>query len=158
MSYYLMSGFSLDMDQTPIIVSGLFQGLGLGLVFVPLMGIAFTTIQPTLRTEAASFYTLIRNVGSSLGISIVGALQIYNARIVSSQLSENATPDNINVAAGATGALDLNTAAGQAAMSGMIERQSALVAYIDSFHMLFIMSIAILPLLLFLRVKRASHA
>jgi DHA2 family multidrug resistance protein len=158
LSYFLMSGFSLDMDQTPIIVSGLFQGLGLGLVFVPLMGIAFTTIQPGLRTEAASFYTLIRNVGSSLGISIVGALQIYNARIVSSQLSENATPDNINVAAGAAGALDLNTAVGQAAMSGMIERQSALVAYIDTFHMLFIMCVVILPLLLFLRVKRASHA
>jgi DHA2 family multidrug resistance protein len=75
---------------------------------------------------------------------------------VSSQLSENATPDNLNVAAGAAGALDLNTAVGQAAMSGMIERQSALVAYIDTFHMLFIMCVVILPLLLFLRVKRAS--
>lgn len=158
LSYYLMSGFSLDMDQTPITVSGLFQGLGLGLVFVPLMGIAFTTIQPALRTEAASFYTLIRNVGSSLGISIVGALQIYNARIVSSQLAEHATPDNLNVMAELPATLDLTTAPGQALMSGMIERQSALIAYVDSFHMLFIMCLVILPLLLFLRVKRASHA
>jgi DHA2 family multidrug resistance protein len=158
LSYFLMSGFTLDMDQTPIIVSGLFQGLGLGLVFVPLMGIAFTTIQPGLRTEAASFYTLIRNVGSSLGISIVGALQIYNARIVSSQLSEHATPDNLNVMAEMPQTLDLNTASGQAVMSGMIERQSALIAYVDTFHMLFIMCLVVLPLLLFLRVKRASHA
>lgn len=112
LSYFLMSGFSLQMDQTPIVVSGLFQGLGLGLVFIPLMSIAFTTIQPTLRTEAASFYTLIRNIGSSLGISIVGALQIYNMKIVGSQLAEHATPDNPNIA-DMSSALDLNTAAGQ---------------------------------------------
>lgn len=157
-SYYLMSGFSLDMDQTPIVVSGLFQGLGLGLIFVPLMGIAFTTIQPSLRTEAASFYTLIRNVGSSIGISIVGALQIYNTRIVSSTLAEHVTPDNPNVAASLGATLDLNTAAGQAVMNGMVERQAALVAYVDSFHMLFLMSVVIIPFLLLLRTKRVSHA
>ncbi|MEZ5938668.1 MAG: DHA2 family efflux MFS transporter permease subunit [Hyphomonadaceae bacterium] len=158
LSYYLMSGFSLQMDQAPIVVSGLFQGLGLGLVFIPLMSIAFTTIQPALRTEAASFFTLIRNIGSSLGISVVGALQIYNSRIVSSQLMEHATPDNPNVIASLPPALDLTSAAGQATMTGMIERQAAMVAYIDSFHMLFIMCLIILPVLLFLRTKRAPHA
>lgn len=156
LSYWLMSGFSLDMDQTPIIVSGLFQGLGLGLVFIPLMSIAFTTIQPQLRTEAASFFTLIRNIGSSLGISVVGALQIYNSGLVSQQLAEHATPDNPNVAAGLP--LDLSTAGGQAVMNGMIERQAAMVGYIDSFHMLFIMCVVILPFLFFLRTKRASNA
>jgi len=157
LSYFQMSQFSLDMDQTPIIISGLFQGLGLGLVFVPLMGIAFTTIQPALRTEAASFYTLIRNIGSSLGISVVGVLQIYNSKIAASTMAEHATPDNLN-AAELPASLDLSTAAGQAVVEGMIHRQSALIAYIDSFHMLFLMSVAIIPLLLFLRTKRASHA
>lgn len=157
LSYFQMSQFSLDMDQTPIIISGLFQGLGLGLVFVPLMGIAFTTIQPALRTEAASFYTLIRNIGSSLGISVVGVLQIYNSKIAASTMAEHATPDNLNIAE-LPAYIDLNTAAGQAVIGGMIHRQSALIAYIDSFHMLFLMSVAIVPLLLFLRTKRASHA
>lgn len=156
-SYWQMSQFSLDMDQTPIIVSGLFQGLGLGLIFVPLMGIAFTTIKPALRTEAASFYTLIRNIGSSLGISIVGVLQIYNSKVAAATMAEHATPDNLNLAADMPG-IDLTTAAGQAMMSGMIHRQSALIAYIDSFHMLFLMSVAIIPLLFLLRTKRASNA
>jgi MFS transporter, DHA2 family, multidrug resistance protein len=156
LSYWQMSQFSLDMDQTPIIVSGLFQGLGLGLVFVPLMGIAFTTIQPALRTEAASFYTLIRNIGSSLGISIVGVLQIYNSKVAASTMAEHVTPDNPNLAAAMPG-IDLTTAAGQAAMSGMIHRQSALIAYIDSFHMLFLMCVAIIPILFLLRTKRASN-
>ncbi|MEQ1610782.1 MAG: DHA2 family efflux MFS transporter permease subunit [Hyphomonadaceae bacterium] len=158
LSYYQMSGFSLDMDQTPIIVSGLFQGLGLGLVFIPLMSIAFTTIQPTLRTEAASFFTLIRNIGSSLGISVVGALQLSNSSIISSQLAEHATPDNPNVVAELGGMIDLNTAPGQAVMHGMIERQAALVAYVDSFHMLFLTCLGIIPLLLLLRTKRVSNA
>lgn len=153
LSYYLMSGFALEMDQTPIVVSGLFQGLGLGLVFIPLMSIAFTTINPQLRTEAASFYTLIRNIGSSLGISMVGALQIYNMGVVSSQLAEHATPDNPNVAATLPPGLDLGTAPGQAIMEGLIARQAAMVAYIDSFHLLFIMSALTLPLLLLLRTK-----
>jgi len=156
LSYWQMSQFSLDMDQTPIIVSGLFQGLGLGLVFVPLMGIAFTTIQPALRTEAASFYTLIRNIGSSLGISIVGVLQIYNSKVAASTMAEHVTPDNPNLAATMPG-IDLTTAAGQAAMSGMVHRQSALIAYIDSFHMLFLMCVAIIPILFLLRTKRASN-
>jgi len=157
LSYYQMSQFSLDMDQTPILVSGLFQGLGLGLIFVPLMGIAFTTIQPALRTEAASFYTLIRNIGSSLGISVVGVLQIYNSKIAASALAEHATPDNLNIAE-LPASIDLNTAAGQAVVGGMIQRQSALIAYIDSFHMLFLMCVAIIPLLFLLRTKRASNA
>lgn len=156
LSYWQMSQFSLDMDQTPIIVSGLFQGLGLGLVFVPLMGIAFTTIQPALRTEAASFYTLIRNIGSSLGISIVGVLQIYNSKVAASTMAEHVTPDNPNLAATMPG-IDLTTAAGQAAMSGMVHKQSALIAYIDSFHMLFLMCVAIIPILFLLRTKRASN-
>jgi DHA2 family multidrug resistance protein len=154
LSYWQMSGFSLDMDQSPIVISGLFQGLGLGLVFIPLMSIAFTTIQPQLRTEAASFFTLIRNIGSSFGISMVGVLQIYNMRTVGDRLAEGVTADNPNLRADMPG-LDLSTGAGQAAMSGMIDRQAAMVAYVDTFHMLFLMCLAILPLLFLLRTKRA---
>jgi DHA2 family multidrug resistance protein len=157
-SYYMMSGFSLDMDQTPIIVSGFFQGLGLGLIFIPLMAIAFTTIKPELRTEAASFYTLIRNIGSSLGISMVGALQIYNTRIVGSQLSEHVTPDNPNLIATMPPSFDLDTAQGQAVMEAMVGRQAAMVAYIDSFHLLFVLSLLILPMLFLLRTRNPAKA
>lgn len=154
-SYFEMSQFSLYMDDRLILISGLLQGLGLGLIFVPLMALAFTTVKPELRTEAASFFTLIRNVGSSLGISMVGVLQIMNSKTMQSQLMEFATPDNANIAATMPSSVDLMTPAGQAVMNGMIQKQSALVAYIDSFHMLFLMCLAIIPLLLFLRTKRA---
>ena len=158
LSYYLMSGFSLAMDQTPIVVSGLFQGLGLGLIFIPLMAIAFTTIKPQLRTEAASFFTLIRNIGSSFGISMVGALQIYNTKIVQSQLIEHVTPDSPNVVAALPPALDLGSADGQAVMEGMITRQASMVAYIDTFHLLFLMSLFILPIVFLLRTRKPTNA
>lgn len=158
LSYYLMSGFSLAMDQTPIVVSGLFQGLGLGLIFIPLMAIAFTTIKPQLRTEAASFFTLIRNIGSSFGISMVGALQIYNTKIVQSQLIEHVTPDSPNVVAALPPALDLGSANGQAVMEGMITRQASMVAYIDTFHLLFLMSLFILPIVFLLRTRKPTNA
>ena len=156
LSYFLMSGFAPNMDETPIVISGLFQGLGLGLVFIPLMSIAFTTIHPSLRTEAASFYTLIRNIGSSVGISVVGALQLYNTDVVRSQLVEHATPDNPNMIA-ALPSIDLSAGSGQAIMGGLIERQAAMVAYVDSFHMLFVMCMVIIPFLFLLRTKRASN-
>jgi DHA2 family multidrug resistance protein len=157
-SYFEMSQFSLDMDDNLILVSGLLQGLGLGLIFVPLMALAFTSIKPQLRTEAASFFTLIRNVGSSIGISMVGVLQIINGKTMQTELAQHATPDNPNVIAALPQQLDLTSASGQAVMNGMIQRQSALVAYIDSFHLLFMMCLAIIPLLFLLRTKRASHA
>jgi DHA2 family multidrug resistance protein len=122
------------------------------------MSIAFTTIPPSLRTEAAPFYTLIRNIGSSVGISVVGALQIYNTDVVRNRLVEHATPDNPTVAAVLAPVLDLGTGAGQAVMSGVIERQAAMVAYVDSFHLLFVMCLIIIPFLFLLRTKRASNA
>ncbi len=157
-SYFEMSQFSLDMDDRLILASGLLQGLGLGLIFVPLMALAFTSIKPELRTEAAAFFTLIRNVGSSIGISMVGVLQIVNGKTMQTELAQHATPDNPNVIASFPQQMDLTSASGQAVMNGVIQRQSALVAYIDTFHLLFIMCLAIMPLLLLLQTKRASHA
>jgi DHA2 family multidrug resistance protein len=112
--------------------------------------LAFTTIAPQLRTQAASLFTLVRNVGSSIGISFVGALQIYNTKIVQSQLVEHVTPDNPIAA----GAVDFASVRALAAMMQAIARQAAMVAYIDAFHLLFWMCVALAPLVLLMRTKR----
>lgn len=151
-SYLEMSHFSLQMDERLVLISGFLQGLGVGLVFVPLSALAFQTILPALRTEAASVFTLVRNVGSSIGISMVGALQIYNAKIVQSRLLEQASPDNQNVLAAG---IDLSTAAGLARFAAGLARQAAMVAYIDSFHLLYWLCILIAPLIFLLRKPKA---
>lgn len=151
-SYLEMSHFSLQMDERLVLIAGFLQGLGVGLVFVPLSALAFQTVLPVLRTEAASLFTLVRNVGSSVGISMVGALQIYNSKIVQSRLLEQATPDNQNIVAAG---IDLSTAQGLARFAQGVARQASMVAYIDSFHLLYWMCILIAPLILLLRKPKA---
>ena len=62
-SLYEMTGFTPQMDSWPIIFTGVIQGLGLGLVFVPLSTVAFATLEPRFRTDAASLFSLVRNIG-----------------------------------------------------------------------------------------------
>src|SRR3546814_16020809 len=64
-STYMMAGFSLDMDESLVVHSGFIQGLGTGLIFVPLSTIAFATLAPKYRNEGTAMFTLIRNTGSS---------------------------------------------------------------------------------------------
>src|SRR5690606_24673979 len=66
-SLHQMTQFSPLMGSMPIVVSGVVQGLGLGLVFVPLSTLAFATLEPRFRTDAASLFSLMRNIGSSVG-------------------------------------------------------------------------------------------
>ena len=64
----------LTMDARPFVISGIIQGLGIGLLFVPLSVTAFATLPPALRSEGTAVYTLVRNLGSSVGISMMEAL------------------------------------------------------------------------------------
>jgi DHA2 family multidrug resistance protein len=152
-STYRMSDFSLGMDESLVISTGLIQGLGTGLIFVPLSTIAFATLNPKYRNEGTAMFTLIRNVGSSIGISILQAMTIRNAAKVHSRLVEGVRPDN-PVIARSWGGIDFDSAAALARVNGEITRQASMVSYIDSFYALFIVIIIISPLILFMRPPR----
>jgi DHA2 family multidrug resistance protein len=158
-SLWLMTHFDVVMGSTPIVVSGLLQGAGMGLIFVPLSTIAFSTLDPALRTEAAGVYTLIRNIGSSVGISIMQALLSQNTSRMHASLVEHVRPDNPNLQA-STSPLYANLAnpANLAAINGMIGKSSAMVAYLDSFKLMMIISIAAMPLLLLMRPPKRAPA
>jgi DHA2 family multidrug resistance protein len=74
-SLWQMTGFYLQMDTATVIWSGVSQGLGMGLVYVPLASITFATLAPQFRNEATALFSLARNIGSSIGISAMEALQ-----------------------------------------------------------------------------------
>src|SRR5208283_4526072 len=93
-SLWLMVGWSLDVSGQAIAINSVAQGLGLGFVFVPLNTIAFATLPGELRTEGAALWTLIRNIGSSVGISIVIAGLTSMITEFHSQLVEHVTPFN----------------------------------------------------------------
>jgi DHA2 family multidrug resistance protein len=157
LSTWQMSKFSLDMTSTPLVVSAVIQGLGTGLIFVPLTSLAFASLNPIYRAEGSSVFTLVRNLGSSAGISIVAALQTNNVEVVHSGLVGHINAGDPNLAMQLAGsAMNPATTAGAAALNGEITRQAAMVAYIDDFYLLLIITVAVAPLLFLMKVPRGA--
>ena len=77
---WTMTKFTPNVSEATIIVSGFEQGLGLGFVFVPLSTVTFSTLTAELRTEGTGIYALCRNIGSSIGISVVMTLLQNNTQ------------------------------------------------------------------------------
>jgi DHA2 family multidrug resistance protein len=154
-----MSGFSLQMDSRPVIVSGVVQGLALGLIFVPLNTIAFATLAPRFRTSAAALFNLSRSIGGSIGISIMTVLLARNLQVSHSDLAAHVTRStlpqidpSLTAQAGPVGNLALAVADAE------INRQALMIAYIDDFHLMMIIALCAAPLLLLLRKGKGAGA
>jgi len=154
-----MTGFSLYMGMRPVITTGMLQGLGLGFVFTPLSIITFSTLPRHMLTQGTAIFSLMRNLGGSIGISIVEALLNQNTQIVHSRLVEELRPDNPLARVPMLHApYSLNVPSGVAALNAEATRQAAMVAYIDDFLLMMILVVIGLPLLLFLRRPRTPAA
>jgi MFS transporter, DHA2 family, multidrug resistance protein len=93
-SFYLMTGWTPDVSQTTIVVVGIFQGIGLGFIFVPLSVVTLSTLTPEQRAEGAGIYSLSRNIGSSVGISVVNSLLTTNTQINHAEIARSITDVN----------------------------------------------------------------
>jgi DHA2 family multidrug resistance protein len=154
-SLWEMTLFNIDVGVWDIVRTGIMQGAGLGLLFVPLSAITFSTLPGELRTEAAGLFSLMRNIGSSVGISIVTALLTRSTQINHSQLAEHVTPymDALK-APGHPEMWSMQTTGGMAALNEELTRQAQMIAYLDDFQLLMWVTLAALPLILLLRRSR----
>jgi DHA2 family multidrug resistance protein len=156
-SLYQMTQFSLEMDKGPVVVSGLVQGLGLGLCIVPNNLLAFESIRPALRTDAAALYMVIRGLGGSVGVSSVTTILATQAQVSHSDLAANVTGSSVQGYDGS-----ILTVAGQfldqaVAMLDMeINRQALMIAYLDDYRFMMLGTICSLPLLLLIRRPSAK--
>ncbi len=148
-SLWQMSQFSILMNSTPLVVSGVVQGMGLGLVFVPLSTIAFATLEPRFRADAASLFSLIRNIGSSVGISLVMTELAHNIVINRAEMVDKLTPFSPNMDQVTATGLDPTTAL--AMLNGQVQAQAAFIGYIDDFRLMMFVTLAVIPLLAFMR-------
>ena len=146
---YYMTGFSLDTTQEMIVVSSIIQGIGLGLLFVPISTAAFLTLPGHLRNAGTSILTLVRNIGSSIGISMVIADLTSKTTEMHARLAESVTPFN--------GALQMpdvhsilntSTEMGRAMIDGIVTQQAAMIAYLNDFKLLMILTLGMIPLVL----------
>jgi DHA2 family multidrug resistance protein len=154
-SFYHMSTFTVDTPQSAIAMNGVFQGLGTGLLFLPLNTMAFGTLPTSLRGDGTAFYTLLRNLGASAGIS--GMLAILTTFSVNSRalLVAPYAVDNSVVAQTLPAPLSLSDPTGVALLSGMVDRQAAMLGYTQVFHLMFIVTLCMMPLVLLMRTPKA---
>jgi DHA2 family multidrug resistance protein len=154
-----MTGWTPDISQTTIITVGVVQGIGLGFLFVPLSVVTLSTLSADLRAEGAGLYSLSRNIGSSVGISVVNALLTRNTQVNHADIVQHVTPVN-RMFDNPTVAQFWNplTAAGRAALDAMITQQAQIIAYIDDYKLLMFATLAVLPLLIVFRQAAGGAA
>ena len=158
LSLWEMTGFTPDISEWTIIRTGVVQGLGLGFIFVPLSTMAFATLDAAYRTQGAALFSLVRNVGSSIGISFVVFLLTRNTAINHVELAAHVTPFNIGLSLpGVTGNWSVATQTGKAMLDGEITRQASIIAYANDFRLMMYVALLALPLALLLSKPRHSH-
>ncbi len=154
-SLHMMAGWSPDMPTAPIVVSGVIQGIGMSFTYMPVNLIAFSTLPGEYRTDAAGLLNLCRSIGSSIGIAVVTVLLSQGVQRNHAELSERITRMS------APFDLDRITAYGGAAESAarvvdaMINKQAAMIAYLNDFYLMALVCWATIPVLAFVKVNRA---
>lgn len=153
-----MAHWTPDVAMSTMVINGVLQGFGLGLLFTPLSTISFATLPPDLRTQATALFSLMRNLGSSIGISIVIFLLERGMQTAHAGLAQNASPLN----RGLDGPLvsrfwDLSTMAGRAALNAEMTRQSAIISYMNDYRLMAMVAVIAAPFVLLLRPVRGPQ-
>jgi DHA2 family multidrug resistance protein len=151
LALYQSMDFSIDTAPFTIAWVGALQGLGLGFLFVPLNTMAFATLPAAARTEGTAVWTLIRNLGSSIGVSVVIANLSNKTILMHARLMESVTPFNAALSDPAAAMIDPSTDTGRALLEGIVTQQAGIIAYANDFKLLMVLTIAAFPLLLFIR-------
>jgi DHA2 family multidrug resistance protein len=146
-SLYFMTGWTDQTGVPTIVVVSIAQGFGLGLVFVPLSTVAFMTLPGHLRTDGTSMLTLVRNVASSVGISVVTAKLTEGGREAYAIINENVTPFNKPMQMpDVAGIINMGTDAGRAIMDALISVQAQIIAFSWDYQMVMIITLLAAPL------------
>jgi DHA2 family multidrug resistance protein len=154
---YEMTGWSLDVTQTTIVLTSVAQGVGLGLLFVPVTSVAFNTLPGNMRNGATSITTLLRNIGSSVGISMMIANLTSTTTIMHARIGEAVTPFNDALQMpDVANNMNLNTDMGRAVLDGIVTQQASLIAYLNDFKLLMILTLAMVPLVLLIGTAQSS--
>ena len=159
LSLWQMADYSLDIDESAVVWPGVIQGAGLGFVFVPLSAATFVTLSPELRAQGTALFSLVRNIGSSIGISMVQALLVRGSVAARAVMAERLTPVNPawhDPAIART--YDVTHAHGAAALQALVERQAAMMGYLRDFRLMMLLTLAALPLVFLLRTPRRPSA
>jgi MFS transporter, DHA2 family, multidrug resistance protein len=152
-----MVGWTPDIGPRSLAFTTLIQGAGLGLVFTPLQVVAFATLPASLRTDGSALFSLVRNVGSAVGVSVASFLLTQNTQIVHAAIVERITPFNHMLQSGGAYLYwNSATSAGLGALNAEITRQASIIAYMDDFKLMLLVSLPAVFLLLLMKRPRTG--
>jgi DHA2 family multidrug resistance protein len=156
LSMWQMSHFYLQVDTATVVWSGLGQGMGSGMVYVPVASAAFATLPANLRNEGAAMFSLVRNLGSSMGISLVTTMLTRNTQMFHSRLAEHITPfgEALHSPAAALAA----HGNGLAMVNASVTAQATMLAYDNDFRMMMLLTLGAIPFILLLRKPKNPGA
>jgi len=158
LSLWDMSLWTPAIDIPRLTLITVIQGFGLGFVFIPLQVVAFATLAPDLRTDATALFSLARNVGSAIGISIMSFMLAYNTQLMHTRIGEGLTPFNRMLQTGGSYLFwNVTTFGGRAALNGEVTRQALAISYSNDFLLMMWISLPTALLLLIMqRPKRPA--
>jgi MFS transporter, DHA2 family, multidrug resistance protein len=157
LSLFYMTGWTDQTGVPEIVVVSVAQGFGFGLVFVPLSTVAFLTLPNHLRTDGTAMLTLMRNVASSIGISVVIAQLTEGSRRVYAVLSQHVNPFNHAMQMpDVRGMIDMGTDKGRAMMDAIVNLQAQIIAFSQDYQMVMIFTLCAIPLAIMIGSTKAA--
>jgi DHA2 family multidrug resistance protein len=154
---YVMTGFTMNTTTNMIVVTGIVQGAGIGLVFVSLSTVSFTTLPGHLRTSGTAITTLIRNLGAAIGISSTIALLTSKTSEMHARLAEHITPFN-DALRQAGSLIDPSTDQGRAILDSIVTQQATVIAYQNDFYLLMVFTLITMPFVLIIGSSRTRQS
>ena len=158
-SLWEMSHFDHNVTQVMLVYTGVLQGFGMGFMFVPMSTMAFATLPPRFRADGSGLYSLGRNIGSSVGISILmGALAVY-VRQNREQLVVHINPFSAALKSfDPAGMLTPHSKPGLEMLNHLVHREAAMMAYLDDFRLMMLITLVAIPLVFALRPAKLHPA
>jgi MFS transporter, DHA2 family, multidrug resistance protein len=157
-SIWEMTHWTPDVSQSRIAATITLQGAGLGLLFIPLQVLAFATLPAQYRTDGTSLFSLFRNIGAAIGVSVTSSMLVRNTQVLHQEIGGYVTPFNRALLDGGAVARlwDPATRHGAALLNEVINRQAQIIAYMDDYKMMIFSTAPILLLLLIMRGVRPA--
>ncbi len=158
-SMWDMTGWTPQIGAWQLSSVTFVQGLGMGLVFVPMNLVSFATLGPRLRTDGAGLTNLVRNIGSAVGVSVTTTVLASSVQTIHSQLSQFASPFNRGLSVNAP-SLMMNPQIpfGLANLNRLIEYRAQVEAYANDFLFMFYVSLPIFVVIWLMRRPSFSGA
>ncbi|MGA2775039.1 MAG: EmrB/QacA family drug resistance transporter, partial [Candidatus Omnitrophota bacterium] len=158
-SIFTMSLFNAYIDFHTVAFSRVVMGFGMGMVFVPLTSLAFSTIKKEEMGNATSIFNLLRNLAGSFGIAIMTTLLVRRAQFHQLRLSEQLNPFDQRYQLGVNKAMAvLGYKTGEASVSGangviyqQLIKQSNLLSFTDAFYFSTLLMLCIIPVVFLLK-------